>query len=270
MRARPWIAAGALLVRGVWGTASSAECALSRASRSGDAVKAAELLAKGADPDCRGTGKPPLVEAVDGRDSRQALAVVKILVERGADVNGRDGFGPSACSKALARWIAKGDDSYKEIAKLLLSRGAKLEDQAPAFKFAMARMAEDIVPLLKPKPALARQWAFRQAFLRGDATNRNRSSLTMIAALLDKGVPVNGADPKSGDTLLHIAVRLRDKDLVRLLKERGADAAARHRKSGLTPLGVAEAESKGRNAKAYLEILEILKTAGPRAGPKAK
>ncbi|MBI4676489.1 MAG: hypothetical protein HY748_02780 [Elusimicrobia bacterium] len=242
----------------------SSDCALAEASRSGDAAKVSALLAVGADPDCKAGGKAPLVEAIDAEDQGKALAVVKVLADRGADVNARDGSGATAVKKALSRWMARKGDAYKEIAKLLLSRGAKLDDHGPAFEYSMKSVTEDIVPLLKPKPGLVRKWVFSLAYMRGDATMRNQSSLRLIGVLLDKGASVNGADPKSGDTLLHVAVQLRDPDLARFLRSRGGDPRAKHPKKGKTPLEMAEAGLKGRNAKAYLEILGILKEPGPR------
>ncbi|MBI5884222.1 MAG: ankyrin repeat domain-containing protein [Elusimicrobia bacterium] len=95
--------------------------------------------------------------------------------------------------------------------------------------------------------------------MRGDLAMRTPRSLRLIGMLLDKGVPVNRTDPKSGDTLLHIAVQFRDAELARLLKSRGADPAAKHRRKGPTPIGMAEAGLKGRYAKAYRGLLEILR-----------
>ena len=84
-----------------------------------------------------------------------------------------------------------------------------------------------------------------------------RKSLRVIGMLLDKG-SVNG-DPKSGDTLLHIAVQFRDLELARLLKSRGGDPNAKHRRKKTTPIGMAEVGLKGRYAKAYRGLLELLR-----------
>jgi ankyrin repeat protein len=264
---KPWeaLATAVLMLAGAVGSSVAArsrpeaECALAEASLAGDVRRVAALLAEGADADCKGGGKAPLSEAIDAEKPSDALAVARALVEGGASVDARDGRGASACRKALARWMAGKGDAYKEIAKLLLSRGARLEDHAPAFEFAMKSVTDDIVPLLKPKQALVRHWIFRLAYVRGDLAMRTPRSLRVIGMLLDKGAPVNGVDPKSGDALLHIAVQFRDLELVRLLKVRGGDPMAKHRRKKTTPIGMAEAGLKGRYAKAYRGMLEILR-----------
>ncbi|MBI5624654.1 MAG: ankyrin repeat domain-containing protein [Elusimicrobia bacterium] len=201
------------------------ECALAAAAAAGDAGRVSELLASGADLDCPGAGPGPV-------------------------------------QLAVSRWIEGKGGAYKEIVVLLLSRGAKLEDHGPAFDHAMWQHDADIAPLLRPGSAKVRAWAWKLAYQRGDARRRTPESLRLIGLLLDKGAPIRALNPKSGDTLLHIAVQFRDPALARLLMSRGADPMAKRGGKGVTPLGMAEAGLKAKNAKTYRELLGILREPG--------
>jgi ankyrin repeat protein len=214
----PVLLAAALAAVAWPAVSGKAACALAEAAGSGDAARVSALLDGGVDPDCKAT----------------------------------------ACKMALSRWMALKGESYKETAKVLLAAGARLDDHGPVFEHAMKSVSEDIVPLLKPKTSAVRRWIFRLAYGRGDAAMRTSHSLRLIGALLDKGAPVNGTDRRSGDTLLHIAAQFRDLELARLLVSRGADPSAKHPKKGVTPRAMAEAGLKGRNAKSYRALVEVL------------
>ena len=107
--------------------------ALGLAAHFGHAGVAQDLLAEGADPNARSSnamGVRPIHAAVAHRDAAEALAVLRVLLDAGADVNLPQEAGWTALHQAAHR-------GWTDVVRLLLSRGADRQ----------ARSAEGKTPL---------------------------------------------------------------------------------------------------------------------------
>lgn len=206
----------------------------------------------------------PVADAVLAGDA----ARVKAAVSRGGDLNCVGGGTRTPVAQALDAWVDKKDAASAEIARLLLSKGAKLSDPQRYFTVALNAVQDDLVMALKVPRAVVARDIFSLAYLRGDATKRNQKSRRQIELLFKKGAAVNATDPKTGDSLLHIAVRLKDVELIRMLKSRGADVRLKHPRNGQTPIQAAEAGLKTKSAEVFEGILGILREPGP--GPAGR
>ncbi len=142
------------------------------------------------------------------------LDVVKLLLDRGADVNARD-------SRGYTPLLSASEMGHLDIVKQLLEGGADVN----------ARDSHGYTPLL-----LASQMGY----------------LDVVKHLLEKGADVNAKRHK-GFTALMVASRVGYLDFVKLLLDKGADLNARD-SNGLTALGWALKEKHDETAaflKAY-------------------
>lgn len=222
-------------------------------------VEGARLfLDHGADPNVPGRGGTALHHAIDrGR----SVAVIGLLLERGADPEAVDGAGISAY--ALARRLGRTD-----LADLMLAHGASgrltPRDQA------LAELAAGGAGTVEPA---ADAGLLAVAVRNGDLTVTRR----LLDAGFDIGVRHEGMEP------LHWAAWFGNAAMVRLLLERGAPLEARNAYGG-TPLGTAvygsthchsptggstaagDAADPAREAR-YVEAVEALIAAGATVGP---
>ena len=192
-----------------------------------------------------------LIEAA----ARGELALVKTLLDQGADLNTKDEYGRTALTEAAGR----GD---LETVRLLLDKGADLNTNAssgwPALTEAAGRGDLETVRLLLDKGAPV------------DAKDRNGSTALMQAAvhgpkgrpevvrlLLDKGVDLNAKD-KQGWTALMWGVWYSRPGVVEPLLDNGADVNAKDR-NGSTALMQAGARDHQLKEKWYNELWNELR-----------
>jgi ankyrin repeat protein len=208
---------------------------LSEAARRGAAERVALLLRCGAPINAvNAYGSGALSYAcANGHDS-----VASMLLDKGANVNGRDNMRPSVLPvhpkgghSPLHGAVVEG---HEATARLLLDRGA----------FVDVRNGEDDTPLL----SLCR-WEEENEWFSFCAPELVRLQ-SVLQLLIDRGADVN-ARGSSGDTPLHILAGRGFYSLPGLLIQNGADVNARNRE-GETPLHLAV--SKGFESLARLLI----------------
>jgi ankyrin repeat protein len=159
----------------------------------GSAAQVGEALEAGAKPDARDEqGATALMYAV----SSNRREVIRLLLDRGADLHARDSFGLTALGHAA--------QSEPETVSLLLDRGAEVN----------ARSHTGLSPLML-------------------AANSAGANLKVISLLLAAGAEVNAAD-NDGFTPLIWAAISSGPDTVSMLLSAGADARARERLHGKT------------------------------------
>jgi ankyrin repeat protein len=160
-----------------------------------DMGRVTDLLARGADPNATETewrAWRPLHTAIDEQDEGASIDLVKLLMDRGADVNGWDGrHEASALLMAVFR-------NNKDVMRLLLDAGADPN----------VRSGEGNSPL---------RWAVEQ----GD--------IEMARMVLDAGAgkTMDEFGEPRGLTALGLAVERMDLPMIQLLLDAGADREAR-------------------------------------------
>ena len=167
--------------------------------------------------------------------SRNHLSIVKLLIAFGADVNAYNDDDDWGSPLHLAAQC-----SPKDVVELLLRSGANLE----------ARDKNGETPLHKAVDCGRRQiteFLIEQGSNIEAKDNRgtsplflavNRGDRAIAKFILEHGAEVNekGTNPRSDDTLLHVAVFNQDRDMVELLLMHGADVNAKSGPFGYTPL----------------------------------
>lgn len=208
------------------------------------------LVDYGADPNAGG----PLYEAASQPDS-PGLDIIKLLVAKGAAVDGIYDLGPTPLMRA-----ARGGSS--QIVRFLVEHGANVKAGDSNGETAL------IVAARAHKPEIIRFLIERGADVNAK-TKRNNTALINAADAGDLEVAkillVNHADVnvclEDSNTALTIAVSKDDTPLARLLLEAGADVNV-HENSGYTVLMLAA--SKGN-----LEIVKALVEKGADVNAKA-
>jgi len=155
--------------------AQSANDELIAAARKSNVEAVRDLLAKGADPNAKTPyGATPLFFACD----RGSLEIVKILVERGADVNVKDTFYNST---AVGWAVSK---NHVAIVKLLLEKGAN--SKQTVMRSAINEEKPDIIRML------LEMGGFKPEELTDFLTLAERNKKAEFAEMLKKA----GAQPK--------------------------------------------------------------------------
>ncbi|OKL62160.1 hypothetical protein UA08_02170 [Talaromyces atroroseus] len=164
-------------------------------------------------------------------------AIVKILLERGAEVNSKD----SEYGRTPLLWAIV--NGYEAIIKLLLDKGAVIDLKDDAYgqtplSWATKYGHETIVKLLLDKGA--------EIDSKNDGHNWTPLLLAakvgdeaIIKLLLDRGAGIDSKDSENGWTPLFFAVENGDKAIVKLLLDRGADVEAKDKDYGWMPLSMA-------------------------------
>ncbi len=195
-------------------------------------------------------------------------ALVRLLVEAGADVNAAEGFGGNT---PLHEAVENGD---AEIVKILVAAGADVEAEGFMSRTPLSLAAEEgateiMQILLGPGPdagtsadgedkeaASAPPMGSEALF-----TAIENDDVEMVRLLVEAGADVNAAEGFGGNTPLHEAVEKGDAEIVKILVAAGADVEAEGFMSR-TPLSLAAEEGA-------TEIIQILLGPGPDAGTSA-
>jgi ankyrin repeat protein len=185
------------------------------------------LLDHGADPNvvCADERETALhVAARRGQD----LAVIRLLVSHGADVNARRGDGSTP-------WLLARRGGFDEIASFLEEMGARIAPLSPAdlLLAACGRGDVDAARRLASREVLS---ALSPGDLRllPEAAAGTRDAT--VAACVTVGFPVNTTDAVGATALHYCAIHGRAA-LVRQLLDRGAATDIRDREHSSTPLG---------------------------------
>lgn len=214
---------------------------LYHATETGDSSIVRVLIDRGARP-----GAPELFHALDYRDD---LDLVRLLLDHGADVrhvaqhHGQLWVGASALHQAVLRGRSP------EVVRLLVERGAPLEARDGAgrtpYALAVATARDELAELLLElgaKPEAAPSDAFLAACLRGDAQEARRlqpaelegeglieaaraGNEPAVRLMLELGFPLDTAG-ELGGTALHFAAWHGRPEIAGLLLRAGADPAA--------------------------------------------
>jgi uncharacterized protein len=189
--------------------------ALRRAAQSGQVEAAKLLLDKGVSPNQPGDNESPLMTAA----TQENPALLKLLVERGANVNYKNEYGTTALTLAVK-------NKKPASVKLLLEKGADVsgEDKGnhgthgTALLLAAQGVRLDLVQALLDAGASANETFNGRPVL---LTAVLAGSADIVKALIAKGADVNAKTP-NGDTALKMAGRINRPDLVQLLMSAGA------------------------------------------------
>jgi ankyrin repeat protein len=160
--------------------------------------------------------------------------VAELLLADKADVNAKDNEGRTPLSYAGSEW-------HKEVAELLRQHGGK--DFCAEINDAIkAGNLEQVKVLLKEDPNLVHGRDSFGKTLMHTVVMWGKNRAETVELLLANRADVNARDT-DGDTPLHLAVNLNDKDLVKLLLANKADVNARGN-IGWTPLHRAAYDGK--------------------------
>ncbi|CAG1999053.1 unnamed protein product [Fusarium graminearum] len=178
-----------------------------------------------------------------GTHFRKADITVKLLLERGADIEAKD----SEYGQTPLLWAAK--NGNEAVVNLLLEKGADIEAKDSEYDQTLLLWAatngnEAIVKLLVEKGAdiEAKDSEYDQTPLLWAATNRNEA---VVKLLVEKGADIEAKDSEYGQTPLSwaaengneaVAIKNGNEAVVKLLVEKGADIEAKDSEYGQTPL----------------------------------
>ncbi|MDE0140345.1 MAG: ankyrin repeat domain-containing protein [Caldilineaceae bacterium] len=219
------------------------------------------LLGQAPDPAAAASGdskKAPSPSAIGSKALFAAIgsdnvAMVKLLVEAGADVNADEGFGGNT---PLHEAVEEGNP---EIVQILVDAGADIEAEGFMGRTPLSLAAEEgateIMQILlgqgadngtpegedKQKPAIGSEALFT-AIEKGDVET--------VRLLVEAGADVNADEGFGGNTPLHEAVEEGNPEIVQILVDAGADIEAEGF-MGRTPLSLAAEEGA-------TEIMQIL------------
>ena len=216
------------------------------AAREGDIEALKQHIAEGADVNELYFEMPPLTWAVTTGQTEAA----ELLLQHGADVNGRNRDGNTALHLAIFLGRA-------EAAELLLKNGTdvnrKNDDGATpvdllAVPWEMTRFLSGPLGIkLKQKQVEAGRAKIAEMFnVKSSNLSEGKSTfpveklwdaassgnLSVVKQAIANGIDVNMKDPKSGGTLLAAAALMGHTEIVALLLEHGADVNARSKDGG--------------------------------------
>lgn len=252
------------------GFLKSIENTLAGAARAGDLAALKQYIADGADINTLHFEMPPLTWAAMMGQTEAA----ELLLQQGADVNGRNGDGNTALH--LAMFLGR-----TETAELLLKSGAdvtvKNDDGATPIDtlgvpWEMTKMMAGFMGVELEREAVEAAKAKIWELLNGDTKRKvgtlpnvegNSADLRLSEAAftgdlealrqaLADGADPNTKDPQSGSTLLATAALMGHTEVVSLLLKHGADVNAKSRDGG-TPLHASAFLGRAETVKLLLE-----------------
>lgn len=232
------------------------------AARTGDIEAIKRYIAEGADVNEMRFEMPPLAWAV----MMGHTAAAELLLQHGADINGRNGDGNTALHLAVFL-------GHAETAELLIKNGADINTKngdgaTPVdllgVPWEMTRFLADmfgikleqkqvetgrakIAEMLNVELASESQVALNDIWKAASTGNLN-----VVKRALANGMDANLKDPKSGDILLGTAALMGHTEIVALLLEHGADVNLRS-KDGGTALHAAAFLGRAETVKLLLE-----------------
>lgn len=237
--------------------------ALLDAAKKGKIDLVKNLLIKGADINAKSKseGITPLMATM----FKCNPDVSKLLIQKGADVNLKDKEGGTAltaavffgCQKGVALLLEKDADlncrcrssyvlsfidsdeeyltplilasikGYSKIAKMLLIKGAKVDDktelQNTALKYAVSYDQLEIVKILIKNKANIHDKYEKGTTLLMKTINGNKNNLSIAKLLIEKGIKVDEKDKYGGTAFMYAAAYGNYIDLLKLLLKNGAD-----------------------------------------------
>jgi len=210
---------------------SDSQKAFLQAAQAGDLTTLRNLLDSGIDPNYKAPwpngnevdvrGAPAIVRA----SMHGQLSAVKLLIDRGADIDNKNDYPLSDASALLAAALG----GYVEIVKFLVARGAKVE-------------TEVFQGTTTPLAACAGLYPC-------EFTGKH---MEVIELLLDSGHDIEAMDEHGARPLI-LAVRNGDTELVKLLLNRGANVNARTTADWDGTSALDEAATDGR-----LQLVQLL------------
>jgi ankyrin repeat protein len=194
------------------------------------------LVDRGADVDAKDNYGMTVLHSAALRGDE---AMVRLLVERGADVKAKDKNGETM----LHRAASGGDEA---VVRLLVDSGAdvkaKDKDGNSPLHWAAERGIEAVVRLLVEEGADVKAKDNNgETVLHWAAATGNEA---VVRLLVEKGADVNAKD-NNGETVLHSAAWGGDEAVVRLLVERGADVKAKDKDEKTVLHSAAEGGDEG-------------------------
>ncbi|RDW66050.1 hypothetical protein BP6252_09685 [Coleophoma cylindrospora] len=188
------------------------------------------------------------------RNEADGLAVVKLLLEKGAEVDSKDNSGQTPMSWAAIK-------GYEAVVKLLLEKGAEVDSKDNNSQTSMSWAAingnQAVVKLLLEKGA--------------EVDSKDKNSQTpmswaamggheaVVKLLLEKGAEVDSKD-KNGQTPMSWTARKGHGAVVKLLLEKGAEVDSKDN-SGQTPMSWAA-------IKGYEAVVKVLLEKGAEVDSK--
>lgn len=179
-------------------------------------------------------GKTALFYAIDPKyckGPRRSTAIVRLLVQHGADVNKMDGGSLPALHLAAR-------NGSVSLAQLLLDHGAKINPQITSSMLLLAvkeHRKQMVAWLLARGANVNHRGQDNETSIYGAIrASQATDDTSIVRRLLDAGANINCEDAV-GLTPLHLAIDLGWTEIIKMLIERGADIHARDDR-GQTPL----------------------------------
>ncbi|MBF0364116.1 MAG: ankyrin repeat domain-containing protein [Oligoflexia bacterium] len=216
---------------------------LTKAAKNNNIARVKLLIEKGADVNLQNLyDETPLVLAAENG----YLELANMLIEKGADVNRIRGIGIGHTPLSLA---AKND--HLELAKILIEKGANVNDKRSLFEAAKNNHLEMVKFLLEKGANVNKKndSVLSETPLLAAAENKN-INLEIIKLLLEKGAQVNAVANSDNKTPLYLAAENGNLELAKILTDKGALVNMASRE-GKTPLYLAVEKSN-------LELAKIL------------
>jgi ankyrin repeat protein len=184
-----------------------------------DSKKLVQLLIdKGVDVNVKASGMTPIGEAI-GNENKE---IIELLIDSGVNVNAKDDRGNTILHQAAYRGSQK-------IVEFLIAKGADINIGGNyLLAFAVSSSNKELVELLVDRGLNI------QTKTDGDRTliswaiegRKHEKNLAMVEFLIAKGVDIQNKN-SFGETLLHEAARIGDREIVELLLDRGLDFQAK-------------------------------------------